>query len=1174
MRARLAVLFVALLMASPLTLAPPGAVSAQPNPTLPQLRVLKDVVPDADPGKFDLYIDTTKYDNGGAGFGGYDTIGTGYQTVDAGSHDVSELAHTGTDLANYVSSISCDNGASGSGTSLSTGPLSYGDVVTCTITNSWQPECTAHCDCPQKSFCYYGRCLTDPKSPVYCADNPGCPPGRWAFKRDGGKGTCAEDPNYVCGDACDCGPAHCCKYDPAVGHNVCVKDTTDPWNPGGTAIGPPCQSGVDATYCCGDPLCYAGRYAYGNDAASFRCIDRETGTVGSLCTGTACYGTACNCSPGESCLDTLGQGSIDSTCFLLGGGSCVSNAVAEAVYGLSPAVLIPCCGKGCFPGQQCEKATTSGCGSSAYQRLVGVCGSCGNGTCEAGEFPTTCPADCTCGDGVCAPSEVGSCPADCGTCGNGTCDPGESTASCRADCQGSGDARCEMDESVYGESADCGCPDAAYYPHVFAACGDGLCSDADLSPETPQTCPQDCTYRPLNVYTNGLDADREPGSYVAVGDTVSWTYVINNSREALGSVAVADDGTGVTPVLVAGDVANPGVLDQGETWVWQASGVALAGQHLNHGTLTATTTTGVEVTYTDPSHYLGVDPDLLAVDLDQLEVSRRLGGSSGRYARYFAPDVARDTAYVGETLYVVGHTQARDFPVTDGSGISTQTWDAFLAAIDADGSLAAATLLGPGTARAITSDGSGSLYVGGSFGLQKLDPGFSEAYSRAFDVYGVAVDTLGRALVVGNEGSGIARISADGATLEYQNTGLGGLARAVVAAPDGSAYVTGEMGVVKVDVSGQVVWTTSLGGDGYAITLHGGDLYVVGESAASGHATPGAYDAELSGDRDAFLAVLAPSGAVEYWSYLGGTAADAASDVVVDPFGLAYVVGMTSSSDFPVTADGADRFYQGHGDAFVAKVRPAGGGGTDLFYATFLGASDPGNVLFGGVTVELPYLMPDRALGVALGPDARTYIVGESGAPDLPIVGDSGPLGFTDAFIVSLMIPNRDPVAKAGVASDVLVGEPVVLDGSASADLDGTVVSYRWRLPDGSTIDGSPVEIVFSQDGAMSVTLTVTDDRGGTGSDTVVITVRTPAQAVRGLIDDIRGMGLPATTQNGLIAKLKDAAAALDKGHVRPAIGKLNDFINQVEALRGKRLTEAQANQLVASAQRILATLI
>ncbi len=56
----------------------------------------------------------------------------------------------------------------------------------------------------------------------------------------------------------------------------------------------------------------------------------------------------------------------------------------------------------------------------------------------------------SCGDGICAASEVDSCPADCGThaapdagttgsmCGNGVCETGENSSNCPADCSGGG----------------------------------------------------------------------------------------------------------------------------------------------------------------------------------------------------------------------------------------------------------------------------------------------------------------------------------------------------------------------------------------------------------------------------------------------------------------------------------------------------------------------------------------------------------------------------------------------------------------------------------------------------------------------------------------------------------------------------------------------------------------
>lgn len=65
------------------------------------------------------------------------------------------------------------------------------------------------------------------------------------------------------------------------------------------------------------------------------------------------------------------------------------------------------------------------------------------------------PPAAQCGDGTCAPSEVGTCASDCGNgnpsnpvCGNGTCEANESPATCASDCQASGpvcgDGTCDM----------------------------------------------------------------------------------------------------------------------------------------------------------------------------------------------------------------------------------------------------------------------------------------------------------------------------------------------------------------------------------------------------------------------------------------------------------------------------------------------------------------------------------------------------------------------------------------------------------------------------------------------------------------------------------------------------------------------------------------------------------
>lgn len=91
---------------------------------------------------------------------------------------------------------------------------------------------------------------------------------------------------------------------------------------------------------------------------------------------------------------------------------------------------------------------------------------------------------------------------------------------------------------------------------------------------------------------------------------------------------------------------------------------------------------------------------------------------------------------------------------------------------------------------------------------------------------------------------------------------------------------------------------------------------------------------------------------------------------------------------------------------------------------------------------------------------------------------------------------NTPPQADAGpdqsvADSDGLIGESVILDGSGSSDADGVVSSYLWT--EGGTEIASGVNpAVALSDGEHILTLTVTDDGGSSGSDTVVITVAGP----------------------------------------------------------------------------------
>ncbi len=105
---------------------------------------------------------------------------------------------------------------------------------------------------------------------------------------------------------------------------------------------------------------------------------------------------------------------------------------------------------------------------------------------------------------------------------------------------------------------------------------------------------------------------------------------------------------------------------------------------------------------------------------------------------------------------------------------------------------------------------------------------------------------------------------------------------------------------------------------------------------------------------------------------------------------------------------------------------------------------------------------------------------------------DCPPIQIT---VVGQTTPNQPPVARPGDNVSVqLPVNSVTLDGSSSSDPDGTIKTYLWELQSGpeATIENpSEAKTVVSKlsEGTYVFKLTVTDDQGATGSDTVTVTV-------------------------------------------------------------------------------------
>lgn len=89
---------------------------------------------------------------------------------------------------------------------------------------------------------------------------------------------------------------------------------------------------------------------------------------------------------------------------------------------------------------------------------------------------------------------------------------------------------------------------------------------------------------------------------------------------------------------------------------------------------------------------------------------------------------------------------------------------------------------------------------------------------------------------------------------------------------------------------------------------------------------------------------------------------------------------------------------------------------------------------------------------------------------------------------------NLPPVADAGPNISATAGEAVALSGLASMDPDGDSLTFMWRQTEGpslglGTVFGSAVTFTPDMAGVYQLELTVTDDRGGADSDTVMVVV-------------------------------------------------------------------------------------
>ncbi|RCU45716.1 PKD domain-containing protein [Corallincola holothuriorum] len=116
--------------------------------------------------------------------------------------------------------------------------------------------------------------------------------------------------------------------------------------------------------------------------------------------------------------------------------------------------------------------------------------------------------------------------------------------------------------------------------------------------------------------------------------------------------------------------------------------------------------------------------------------------------------------------------------------------------------------------------------------------------------------------------------------------------------------------------------------------------------------------------------------------------------------------------------------------------------------------------------------------------DLKTYGMGSVGTQEQPSGYRSGN-DRSKQLIDAVSYSKQGLTADAGDDITVMIGSTVQFDASGSTSANGSIVSYQWS----NGLTGISPTKLYADAGTYPVTLTVTDDKGETATDTITITV-------------------------------------------------------------------------------------
>jgi Beta-propeller repeat len=457
----------------------------------------------------------------------------------------------------------------------------------------------------------------------------------------------------------------------------------------------------------------------------------------------------------------------------------------------------------------------------------------------------------------------------------------------------------------------------------------------------------------------------------------------------------------------------------------------------------------------------GYDAGLPLVIDPVITYSTYLGGSGDEFPIWSDIDRAGN-------FYVTGFTNSPDFPTT--AGVFQPTFaggdgDAFVAKLNRSGSgLVWSTYLGGDASDVgigLDVDRHGNVVVTGETGSTGF-PTTPGAFQPTFaggptDAFVTKLNAKGSRLLFSTFLGGEGGEGFDAGFISFFDRAGNVHVEGDTGSPDfpttpGSFQPTfgggpGDGFVVKLRPNGaRLVYSTFIGGSG-ADGAHDGELDKKGNFHLDGFTdstdfptTPGAFQPTFGGGpNDAWAAKLNKTGtALVYSTYLGGEGEEDVFDLTTDRSGSAYIPGLTSSADFPVTPGAFQTTFQGGDlDGYLTKLNPTG---TRAIYSTYLGGS--GFDITGTVRV-------DRR-GVA-------HVAGATDSTDFPVTSGAIQRGYgggpADAFLVLLSRNGsrlRFGSYLGGSGEDASVGAGSWLDGKGNWFIPGATSSTDFPVTPGA----------------------------------------------------------------------------------------------------------------------------